>query len=94
MQSHPATTGNAVSLTYREAALEVLRSARRPLTAREITDRALERGLIVPHGRTPLATMQATLYRSVRDDARLVKLDTPGVTRAVRGSVRWTVASR
>ena len=78
-------------MTFYEAALQVLSSAEHPLTAREIANRALEEGLIVTHGRTPNATMASVLYRRLSLDGRLVKLDTPGETRAVRGSVRWAL---
>jgi hypothetical protein len=78
-------------MTYYEAALQVLRSARRPLTAQEITDLAMERGLITPRGKTPQATMGAELYVKVRNDPDLVKLMTPGNKRARRGSVRWAL---
>jgi hypothetical protein len=79
-------------MTYYEAALQVLRSVRRPLTTREITDRAIERGLIAPAGKTPEATMSAELYRGVRKDPELVKIDEPRSDgRARPRSVRWTL---
>jgi hypothetical protein len=78
-------------MTYYQAALQVLRSARHPLTTKELTDLAIERGLIKPHGKTPYATMAARLYVEGRNDAELVKLGTPGNGRARRGSVRWTL---
>jgi hypothetical protein len=78
-------------MTYYEAALQVLRSARHPLTTREITDRALEKGLIKPYGKTPHSTMSAKLHLKARNDQQLVKLQTPGNGRAKRGSVRWTL---
>jgi hypothetical protein len=78
-------------MTYFEAALQVLRSARHPLSTREITDRALERRLITPQGKTPHSTMAARLYVQGRNDSELVKLEAPGNGRAKRGSVRWTV---
>src|SRR5215472_13034726 len=44
--------GKRVSdMKYHEAAIEVLKVAKRPLTAREITDRAIKRGLITPSGK-------------------------------------------
>jgi hypothetical protein len=79
------------SMTYYEAALSVLRSARRPLSTQEITDLVLQRKLIVPGGKTPSATMSAALYNRVGNNSELVKLDAPGNGRAKRGSVRWTV---
>jgi hypothetical protein len=78
-------------MTYYEAALLVLRSARHPLTAQEITDRALERKLIVSRGKTPWATMSAMLYRRVGNDAELVKVGARANVRAKPGTVRWTV---
>lgn len=78
-------------MTYYEAALRVLRSTGRPMTTREITDQALDKGLITPHGKTPHATMAARLYLCLRDDSELVKLDAPGNGRAKRDSVRWTL---
>jgi hypothetical protein len=81
-------------VTYYEAALQVLRSARSPLTTRQITDMALERKLITPSGKTPHQTMSATLYGRVRTDPQLVKLADQGPTRANQGSVRWTLRQR
>jgi HB1, ASXL, restriction endonuclease HTH domain len=78
-------------MTYYEAALQVLRSAEHPLSTREITDRAIETGLIAPRGKKPHATMAARLYVQGRNDSRLVKLETSGERRAKRGSVRWTL---
>ena len=78
-------------MTYFEAALAVLRSARRELTTREITDLALENGFIDPQGKTPAKTMAAVLYNRVQTDARLVKISTQGPRRARRGTVRWTI---
>ena len=79
-------------VTFREAAIRVLRESGRPLTVEEITDRALESGLIEPSGKTPAATMSAVLYRDAREaDSPFVKLSMPAQTRALRGSVRWTL---
>lgn len=80
--------------TYYEAAIQVLRAARHPLTAREIAARAIETGLITPSGKTPAATMSATLYIHVQKDATLTKLEEPGNGRAKRGSVHWMLALR
>jgi HB1, ASXL, restriction endonuclease HTH domain len=80
-----------MDMTYYEAAREVLRSARHPLTTREITDRAIERGLLAPRGKTPHRTMEAKLYLRGRRDPELVKLEAQGNGRAKRGSVRWSL---
>jgi hypothetical protein len=76
-------------MTFYEAALQILKSSRKPLTSREITDRALERGMIVPRGKTPVATMSAELYRRLGTDPLLVKTEDRGPVRAKNGTVRW-----
>jgi hypothetical protein len=76
-------------MTYYEAALEILRSARRPLTTREVTDLAITQGLIGPVGKTPHASMARVLYLRVRKDPELVKIEDLGDARAKRGTVRW-----
>ena len=81
-------------MTYYEAALRVLKFVGHPLTAREITDQAIEAGLIAPAGKTPCATMSAALYTRVRSDLELLKMEDPGNGRAKRGSVRWMAVSR
>jgi hypothetical protein len=78
-------------MTYYEAALQVLKSAREPLSTRELTERAVKKGLINPRGKTPDRTMAAKLYQRVRFDSELVKLQTPGKGRAKFGSVRWAL---
>jgi hypothetical protein len=80
-------------MTYFEAALQVLRSAKQPLTTAEITTRALERGLIAPRGKTPEATMAAELYRRLVIDPQLVKTPARGEKRAEAGTVRWALRS-
>ena len=75
-------------MTFLEAAEAVLRTAKRPLTVHEITELALERGLVQTHGKTPAATMSAALYGAPAD--RPIRREfVPGVQRAQRGSVRW-----
>ncbi len=76
-------------MTFLEAAIQILRSSQRPLTTREITERALEAGLINTHGKTPNRTMGAVLYRALHTDGELVKTADPGTGRAKPGSVRW-----
>lgn len=80
-----------MSMTYYQAALQVLRVAECPLTVREITAIAVERGLISPKGKTPHATMAAELYLRAPKDQHLVKLGSPGGRRAKWGSVRWAI---
>jgi hypothetical protein len=80
-----------MGMTYYQAALQVLRIAECPLTTREITAIAIERGLISPKGKTPHATMAAKLYLQAPKDQQLVKLGSPENGRAKPGSVRWAV---
>lgn len=77
---------------YLDSARAVLQEVRRPMTAKEITEEAIDRGLLRPTGKTPEATMSAALYTHVRDepDSAIVRLHEPGVSRAARGSVRWS----
>ena len=80
-------------VTFLEAAEEILRKARRPLTVEEITAKALERGLIRSSGKTPTATMSAALYRAPADTG-IRRVAQTGRVRAKRGSVRWVYASK
>jgi hypothetical protein len=78
-------------MTYYEAALQILRFARHPLTTREITDQALERGLITASSKTPVKSMEATLYTRARNDPKLIKIEDPGNGQAKKGSVHWAL---
>ncbi|MEO1031982.1 MAG: winged helix-turn-helix domain-containing protein, partial [Bacteroidota bacterium] len=49
-------------LSFKGAAIKILKEADEPLTAKEITEVALEEGLIETSGATPEATMAAQLY--------------------------------
>lgn len=82
-------------MTFLEAAIAILKSSRRPMTVREITDAALNRGLIRPLGKTPSATMSAALYGHCRVAAtpRVRREYRPGPTRAARDSVKWVHVS-
>jgi hypothetical protein len=75
-------------MTFLAAAEEVLRASGRPMTAREITEIALERGFLRTRGRTPEASMSAVLYAAATD-GRIRRTFAPGRGRAARGSVRW-----
>ena len=54
--------------TFLEAAERILGAAGEPLSARELTDRALAQQMIQTQGATPWATMEAQLAVSVRDE--------------------------
>jgi hypothetical protein len=75
-------------MKFLEAAEEVLRRAEGPLSARQITEIAISRGLLTTAGKTPEATMSARLYEAP-EDAPFRRDFVPGRRRAVRGSVRW-----
>jgi hypothetical protein len=78
---------------FLQAVLPALRTEGRPLTDREITVQAFERGQLRTIGKTPRAMMAACLYTAARNrrDLGLTRLHKPGPTRARRGSVRWTL---
>lgn len=80
-------------VTFLEAAQEILRRAKRPLTVEEITAKAIQRGLIDPSGKTPTATMSAALYRAPAD-ARIRREAQTVRVRAKPGSVRWVYAGK
>jgi hypothetical protein len=81
--------------SYMDAAVSVLESSKRPMTAREIVAEAVRSGLLQPAGKTPEATMSAALYTSVNKDpqTRVVRLHEPGTKRTARGTVRWALRS-
>lgn len=71
--------------TFQEAAHQILTQAGQPLHHREITERALEQGLVETSGKTPAATMSARLSVSVRqEDSPFVR-----VGRGVYGLKEW-----
>jgi hypothetical protein len=61
------------------------------MTARELAEAAIDRGMVRSTGKTPESTLTAQLYVCVREDPEgpLRKVAVPGAQRAVRGSVRW-----
>lgn len=81
-------------MTYFEAALEVLRRTRRPLSTAEILERVLARNMVNPKGKTPLKTLSAELYKNAGNESGLVRQCEAGRTRAVIGTVRWTIVDR
>jgi len=78
-------------MTYFEAALLVLRASRHPLSTSEILERIERQHLITVTGRTPLATLSATLYRHLGKHPELHRELIPGAHRAARGTVRWSL---
>lgn len=63
----PVGAGGPVrKASFKDAAYEVLRAERRPLSAQEITSAALRRGLLRTAGKTPDATLSARLYMDIK----------------------------
>ena len=48
-------------VSFKKAAYEILKKSDRPLSPKEITDKAVQEGLIKSEGQTPEATMGAQL---------------------------------
>ena len=59
-------------LSFKEAAKVVLKEAAEPLTPKEITIRAIEKGLLQTEGSTPEATMGAQLYVDVKRNPKTI----------------------
>ncbi len=76
-------------MTFWQMSEKVLAHANQAMTTREILQQAINSGLIVTKGKTPLATLRATLYTRSNRDPRLERVFEQGSTRAKRGSVRW-----
>ena len=49
-------------LSFKEAAIQILKSENEPLSAKEIVDIAFQKGLLSTEGKTPEATMAAQIY--------------------------------
>jgi hypothetical protein len=80
-------------MSFLAAAETVLRTTGKSLTAAEITEIALRRGLVQTHGKTPAASMSAALYGAPPDS--LIRREfKPGRKRAARNSVRWTYVKK
>jgi hypothetical protein len=58
------------AMSYRKAALEVLRKERRAMTAREIIAAATSRGLLTAGGRTPDASLAGRLYTDIQRNGK------------------------
>lgn len=53
-------------MSFLEAAMKILEEVKQPLSAEEITQKALQKGLINTKGKTPAATMGARIYVSIK----------------------------
>lgn len=56
-------------LSFKEAAIKILKEAEEPLSAKEITEIALDEELIETTGATPKATMAAQLYTDINKNS-------------------------
>jgi hypothetical protein len=52
--------------SFLDAAYQVLQDMDRPMSAQDITQQALEQGLLVTKGKTPTDTMAACIYRDIQ----------------------------
>ncbi|MBI4854077.1 MAG: winged helix-turn-helix domain-containing protein [Acidobacteria bacterium] len=57
-------------MSYREAALEILRKERHPMTAKEIITAAVAAGLLTVGGRTPDASLAGRLYTDIQRNGK------------------------
>lgn len=80
-------------MTYLTAAIAVLQASERPLTVPEIMAEIARRGLIPITGKTPEATLAATLYRNLDKHPLLRREAVQGTWRAEKGTVRWYVVT-
>lgn len=67
-KNNPAAMGKPV--TYKNAAAIILGRSQVPMHYADITDRAIEEGLIAPSGKTPHDTMGAQLATDIKKGAR------------------------
>jgi hypothetical protein len=62
----PAAKAEAGKMSLKDAAVEVLRQAKQPLSAKELVAAAIEKGLWTPgEGKTPEATLAAAIYTEI-----------------------------
>jgi len=57
-------------LSFKNAALQILRSENNPLSPKEIVDLALQKGILATEGETPDATMAAQLYVDIKTNKK------------------------
>lgn len=85
-----STTWNRHNPAFEQAAIEVLRLSKRPLTIREITDEMISKNLITVRGKTPAKTLYAIIKR--KEDLRAKRGEAPVFHKIMKGSaVRFTL---
>ena len=57
-------------LSFKEAAIQILRSEKEPLSAKEIVDLAFNKNILFTEGKTPEATMAAQLYVDINSNKK------------------------
>jgi hypothetical protein len=56
------------AMSMKEAAYQILRQEKRPMTAKEIVEKAIQQGLIQSTGKTPEATLASQINRAINTD--------------------------
>lgn len=74
---------SAPLLSFKEAAKQILKEAKEPLTPKEIMEAALEAGLLETQGATPDASMAAQLYVDIQKNPASV------FKKVAKGSLRF-----
>ena len=75
-----------MSMTVREAVIEVLREASQPLSTQEVTDAVLRSKKVNAHGKTPRETIKSAVYvlSQAADNPGVQRLAEPGHAAAPR----------
>lgn len=69
--------------SFLDAAYHVLKDMDRPMSAEEITQQAVDRGLLVTIGKTPAATMSASIYMDIKEKGGASRFIQSGLNRFV-----------
>lgn len=56
--------------SFKKAAIQILEKAQKPLHYREITQRALDQGILMSDGKTPWATMMARISTDIKESGK------------------------
>ena len=78
-------------MTFLDAADQVLKKSKTPMTARQITEEAVRLGMIDSQGKTPANTMGAKLRSNEKiGNTRFIRVEEPG---SRKWNVKWTLGS-
>ena len=61
-------------MAVKQAAIEILKEANKPMHAKEIAKQILAKGLWKTSGKTPEATVSARLYTDIKNATNLLRL--------------------